>query len=56
MSWNNELIKSAEQGNLEKVKECLAKGADVNAKYCGETAIDVAKNDEIRAFLEKNKN
>ena len=87
MNWNDELIKSASQGNLEKVKECLANGvsanvgngwalrnasqngyfeivkylvengANVNAegKYCG-TAIELAKNDGISAFLEKNKN
>ena len=57
MSWNDELIKSAEQGNLAKVKECLTNGADVNVNDDdGKTAIDVAKNYEVRAFLEKNKN
>ena len=112
MSWNNELIKSAEQGNLEKVKECLANGvsanvgngwalrnasqngyfeivkylvenganvknssalrgaseyghleivkylvengADVNVNDDGKTAIELAENDKIGIFLEKN--
>lgn len=31
MDWNKELIEAVEYGNLEKVKECLANGADVNA-------------------------
>lgn len=30
--WNNELFKSAKNGNLEQVKQCLENGADVNAR------------------------
>lgn len=31
MDWDNELFKSAKNGDLERIKECLANGADVNA-------------------------
>ena len=47
---------ASEYGHFEIVKYLVANGANVNVGNCGKTAIDVAKNDEIRTFLEKNKN
>ena len=31
MSWDRELLESAKNGDLDKVKNCLANGADINA-------------------------
>ncbi len=55
---NNELLrKSAKNGNLAKVKECIANGADVNAEnYNGWTALMKASNGhfEIVKILVEN--
>ena len=32
MEWNEKILESAKQGNLESIKQCLANGADINAK------------------------
>ena len=50
------LMYASEKGHFEMVKYLVKNGADVNVGNCGKTAIDVAKNYEVRAFLEKNKN
>lgn len=56
--WNNELFKSAENGNLEQVKQCLENGADVNAKSAtGLTALLVASKEghfEVAKLLIEN--
>lgn len=40
MDWNEELLKSARIGDLERVKECLTNGANVNARDSdGQTAL-----------------
>ena len=55
MDWNAELFKSARNGDLERVKECLANGADVNARGSyNETALMEAifcGNEEVAKFL-----
>ena len=54
MDWDWELCESAENDDLEKVKKCLANGADINAK--GEyicTALGFAETDETKAYLEQ---
>ena len=87
MDWDDKLRESAKNGDLEKVKECIANGADVNVKrkydetalmgasqnghfeivkYLvengadvnaknngGKTALNLAKTDEIKAYLEQ---
>lgn len=32
MEWNEKILESAKQGNLDVIKKCLANGANVNAK------------------------
>lgn len=32
MEWNEKILESAKQGNLDTIKECIANGANVNAK------------------------
>lgn len=58
MNWDWELCESAEDGNLEKVKECIENGADVNAKdVWGKTALRSASQNghfEIVKFLIEN--
>ena len=54
MDWDYKLRESAENGNLEKVKECIKNGANVNAKYCDDTALMYASKNghfEIVEYL-----
>ena len=59
MVWNEKLIESAKNGDLEKVKECLANGANVNFRTKnGKTALMLAswyKNIEIVKLLVENR-
>ena len=53
------LIDACELGNIEDVKECLADGANVNAKiasgsYKGMTPLDLASKAEIVDLIRKH--
>jgi ankyrin repeat protein len=57
MTLNEDLIEAASRGDLEKVKELLDRGADVNARdNNGKTPLDLARammRRDIVNFLEK---
>ena len=53
--YDSDLIYAAKDGDLNKVKSLISKGADVNAKNkYGYTALNKAKTSEIRQFLINN--
>ena len=53
---NKDLVDSAENGDMIKVKSLIKQGADVNAKNkVGETVLNTAKTDEIKTIPKKQR-